>query len=96
MWYIDSRATYHITGNLDKFTMHDAYCSNDQIHMANRSGMDITRIGKTIIPTPLCNLALNNVLHVPSTQKNLIFVHQFTLDNDIFVEFHAFFFLIKD
>jgi hypothetical protein len=58
--------------------------------------MDITRIGKTIIPTPIRNLALNHVLHVPFAHKNLIFVHRFTLDNDIFIEFHPYFFLIKD
>jgi hypothetical protein len=39
---------------------------------------------------------LNNVLHIPSTQKNLIFVHHFTLDNATFTEFHPYFFLIKD
>jgi hypothetical protein len=76
--------------------MHDAYYGNDQVHTANRSGMDITRIGKSIIPISLHNLFINNVLHVPSAQKNLISVHRFTLDNDTFIEFHPFFFLIKD
>jgi hypothetical protein len=85
-----------ITGDLDKLTMHDTYLSNDQIHATNGSGMDITRIGNSIIPTSSHNLVLNNVLHVPSTHKNLISVHRFTLDNDIFIEFHPYFFLIKD
>jgi hypothetical protein len=76
--------------------MHDTYYGNDQVHSVNGSGMNITHIGKSIIPTPLCNLALNNVLHVPSTQNNLISVHRFTLDNDTFIEFHPFFFLIED
>jgi hypothetical protein len=88
--------TDHITGELDKLTMHDAYCGNDQIHTANGSGMDINHIGKSIIPTPTHNLALNNVLHVPSAHKSLISIHRFTLDNDTFIEFHSFFFLIKD
>jgi hypothetical protein len=35
----------HITGDLDKLTMHDTYLGNDQIHAANGSGMDISRIG---------------------------------------------------
>jgi hypothetical protein len=95
-WYTDSRVTYHITGELDKLMMHDVYCSNDQIHMANGLGVDITRIGKSIIPTPTHNLTLNNVLHVPSAHKILISIHHFTLDNDTFIEFHPFFFLIKD
>jgi hypothetical protein len=92
-WYTDSSATDHITGNLDKLTMHDPYVGNDQIHAANDSGMDITRIGNTIIPTSTRSLVLNNVLHVPSTHKNLISVHRFTLDNDTFIEFHPFFLL---
>jgi hypothetical protein len=76
--------------------MHDPYSGHDQIHEANSSGMDIARIGKSIIPTPSSDLVLHNVLHVPSTHKNLISVHHFTLDNDTFIEFHPYFFLIKD
>jgi hypothetical protein len=94
--YTNSGATDHATGDLDKLTMHDTYLSNDQIHAANGSGMNISRIGNSIIPTPSRNLMLNNVLHVSSTQKSLISVHHFTLDNDTFIEFHPYFFLIKD
>jgi hypothetical protein len=35
--------------------------------------MDITRIGKTGIPNPCRDLVLNNVLHVPFTQKKALF-----------------------
>jgi hypothetical protein len=94
--YIDSGATDHITGDLDKLTMHDRYAGADQVHAANGIGMTISRIGKTIIPTPCRDLVLKDVLHVPSTHKNLILVHRFTLDNDTFIEFHPYFFLIKD
>jgi hypothetical protein len=58
--------------------------------------MTINRVGNSIIPTHSRDLVLNNVLHVPSTQKNLVSVHRFTLDNHTFIEFHPFFFLIKD
>jgi hypothetical protein len=68
----------------------------DQIHATNDSGMSITQIGTSFIPTSDCDLVLNNVLHVPSTHKNLISVHHFTLDNDTYIEFHPFFFFIKD
>jgi hypothetical protein len=95
-WYTNSGATDHITGDLDKLTMHDTYNGHDQIHVANGSGMDITRIGNTIIPTSTHDLVLQNVLHVPSTHKNLISIHHFTLYNDTFIEFHTYFFLIKD
>jgi hypothetical protein len=76
--------------------MHDAYSGNDQIHATNDLGMDITCIGNTIIPTPTRYLVLQNVLHVPSTHKNLISIHHFALDNDTFIEFHPYFFLIND
>jgi hypothetical protein len=74
-WYTYSSATDHITGDLDQLTMHDHYVGTDQIHAANGKGMDITRVGKTIILTPCRNLILDKVLHVPSCQKNLISVH---------------------
>jgi hypothetical protein len=95
-WYTDFGATDHITGDLDRLTMHEPYTSNDQVQVANGSGMDINRIGKTIIPTSDRDLVLNHVLHVPSAHKNLISVHLFTLDNDTFIEFHPYLFLIKD
>jgi hypothetical protein len=76
--------------------MHDPYAGTDQIHAANGKGMDITRVGKIVIPTPSRNLVLDNALHVPFAHKNLISVHHFTLDNDTFIEFHPYFFLIKD
>jgi hypothetical protein len=84
-WYMDSGATDHITGDLYKLTMHNPFAGTDQIHATNGKGMDITHVGKTVIPTPAHNLVLDNVLHVPSAHKNLISVHCFTLDNDIFI-----------
>jgi hypothetical protein len=91
-WYTDSGTTDHITGDLDRLTMHDHYADADQVHAANGKGMTISHVGKTVILNPCRDLVLNNVLHVPSTHKKLILVHWFTLDNDTFVEFHPFFF----
>jgi hypothetical protein len=76
--------------------MHDPYTGTDQIHATNGSGMAITRIGTSLIPTSDRDLVLNNVLHVPATHKNLISIHHFTLDNNTFIEFHPYFFFIKD
>ena len=36
------------------------------------------------------------MLHVPQIQKNLIFVSQFTKDNNVYIEFHSSSFLVKD
>jgi hypothetical protein len=95
-WYLDSGATDHLTGELEKLTMHERYNGNDQIRAANGAGMDITRIGQSVIPTSTRPLHLNQVLHVPLAHKQLVSIHRFTLDNNTFIEFHPYFFLIKD
>jgi hypothetical protein len=95
-WYLDSRATDHITGELEKLTMHEHYNDNDQIWEANGAGMNITHIGNSVLPTPSHLLHLNHVLHVPHTHKHLVSIHRFNLDNNTFIELHLFFFLIKD
>jgi hypothetical protein len=76
--------------------MHEPYHGTDQIHTANGLGMNIDRIGNIVIPISSHPLMLKHVLHVPSTHKNLIFIHRFTLDNDTFIEFYPYFFLITD
>jgi hypothetical protein len=38
------------SSNNSKLTMHETYTGTDQIHAANGSGMDITRIGTSIVP----------------------------------------------
>jgi hypothetical protein len=94
-WYLDSDATDHITGELEKLTMHDRYTSNDQIHAANDAGMEIVYVGKSVLPTSTRSLHLENALHVPHAHKNLVSIHHFNIDNNTFVELHPFFFLIK-
>jgi hypothetical protein len=58
--------------------------------------MKISHVGKSTIYTPYRNLKLLNILHVPQTTKNLVSVHRLALDNNMFLEFHPWFFLIKD
>ena len=59
-------------------------------------GMSISHIGNTVFHTPKRDFSISNVLHVPSANKNLVSVHQFTSDNDVFLEFHPTYFCIKD
>jgi hypothetical protein len=68
-WYTDSGAIDHITGDLERLTMQDTYLGQNQIHAANRTGMNINCVGNSIIPNPDRNLDLSNVLHALSTQK---------------------------
>jgi histone deacetylase 1/2 len=58
--------------------------------------MHISHIGHSVLCTPHTSFNLNDILHVPSASKNLLSVHRFTLDNHVFIEFHPFFFVIKD
>lgn len=83
-WYTNTRATDHITGELEKLSVRDKYNGVDQIHTANSTGMNISHIGHSTIHTPNCDLNLNNILHVPSTKKNLISVHRLTSDDNVF------------
>jgi hypothetical protein len=80
-WYTDSAATDHIIGKLDKLTTKEKYNGINKIVAANGTGMDIH---------------VNNVLHVPSASKNLIYVHQFFTDNNASLEYFINCFLIKD
>jgi hypothetical protein len=43
-WYMDTDATDHITGELEKLTTHDKYLGGDQVHTASGSGMEIQHI----------------------------------------------------
>ena len=95
-WYIDSGATNHITNELEKATMKDKYCGKDHIHTASGEGMQICHIGHSTFRTPHRPIHLKKILHVPSAAKSLLSVHRIALDNHVFLEFHPFFFLIKD
>ena len=57
-WYFDTRATDHISGELDKLTVCDRYNGSDQVHAANGSGMEISHIGHGILHSPSRNLNL--------------------------------------
>jgi hypothetical protein len=76
--------------------MHEKYNGNDRVHTANGNGMQISHIGQSILCTPHDSLQLKDVLYVPTASKNLLSIHKLTLDNNAFMEFHPWFFLIKD
>jgi hypothetical protein len=61
-WYVDSGATDHITGDLEKLTTRDKYLGNDQVHTASGLGMRIDQVGHSVIHTTSCDLSLNNML----------------------------------
>lgn len=95
-WYVDSGSTNHITAELDKMTVREKYGGREQVHAANGIGMSIKNIGHSILHSPIRDLHLKNILHVPSSHKSLASVHQLTRDNNAYIEFHPNFFLIKE
>jgi hypothetical protein len=95
-WYTDMGATDHITGELEKLSLQEMYHSGEQIQATNGVGMSISHVGETTFHTQDRDLKFKHILHVPQVKKNLVSVHHFTSDNNIFLEYHPYFFLIKD
>jgi hypothetical protein len=69
-WHLDSGATDHITGAMNKLTVHDMYNGRDRVHTADGNGMHISHIGHLVLHAPRSSLHLKNILHVPSASKN--------------------------
>ena len=88
-WYPDSRASHHVTPNADNLHNQVPYAGQDQLYIGNDQG-------NSVLSSQPKSFALKNILHVPTITKNLLFVHQFTLDNNVFIEFHPYFCLVKD
>jgi hypothetical protein len=93
--YTDPGAMDHLTDELDKLTMKEKYGGQEQVHATNGAGMHISHIGHTSFHTPLRKIHLNNVLFVPKTHKNLVFVHRFTKDNNVYLQYHPYHFLSR-
>ncbi|GKD60763.1 hypothetical protein Tco_1298272 [Tanacetum coccineum] len=71
-------------------------CMYPSVSVDDGHSIPVTNMGHSILPTPTRSLHLNNVLITPHIVKNLIFVHQFVLDNNCTIKFDAFGFSVKD
>ncbi|KAF8403163.1 hypothetical protein HHK36_011260 [Tetracentron sinense] len=96
IWYPDSGATNHITSDLANLSLHSEYTGNDSMKVGDGTGLPIQHIGNSSLHTTSSTFHLNDILHVPSITKNLLSVHRFTRDNNVFFEFHPNHFYIKD
>ena len=86
-WLLDSGASHHVTPDLSNLSLHSPYQGSDDVMIDDESALPITHTGSTTIPTSSCTFTLQNVLCVPSMQKNLISIYQFCTNNHVFVEF---------
>jgi hypothetical protein len=94
-WYSNIGAIDHIMSDLDKLAMYEKY-TGQEIHVANGGGMQITHVSNSILVTPSRVLSLKNVLYDPTSHKNLVYVHHFTRDNHVYIQYHLYFCLVKD
>ncbi|GAA0163393.1 hypothetical protein LIER_19274 [Lithospermum erythrorhizon] len=96
-WYLNSGTSNHLTADLQNLSLHNKYNESDQITVGNRNSLAIDHISTSHIPISKSkSLTLNNVLHVPAIKKNLLGVSQLALDNNVFIEFHASHYFVKN
>ena len=99
MWFVDSRATNHITSSLNNLSLHSPYNGVDKVFIGNGRRLPISNIDLSQLYTktdPTSIISLPNVLHVPHMKKNLISVSQLTIDNNVIAKFHSNSCLVKD
>jgi histone deacetylase 1/2 len=89
-WFPDSSATNHLTPDSSNLMTKTEYTGNTKILMGNGSSIDIDHIGSSSL---MANddstvLTLSQLLHAPHISKNLMSVHKFAKDNNVYFEFH--------
>ena len=97
IWYPDTGANNHLTSDLSNLNLNvENYNGQDQVHISNGQGLHIHHIGSSILCSSSHDFFLKNILHVPHISQNLLSIHQFAKDNNVFFEFHPSFFYVKD
>lgn len=92
-WHPNTGATHHLINDMNNIHVQkQGYDGQDHIQVANGAGLKIMQRG-TSISSPSKSF---QILLATDIQKNLLFVQRFCLDNNVFFEFHASFFIVKD
>lgn len=63
-------------------SVHSDYQGTETVAVGNGKALPILKTGSSIGHTPTSSFKLTNILRVPEISTNLLFVHQFTKDND--------------
>jgi hypothetical protein len=93
----DMGSTNHLKDELSNMNLKaEGYTGFEQIRAGNGKGMEIHHTSLAFLPSAYKNFSLKALLHVPQIEKNLISVNQFTKDNNVFIEFHPYYFCVKD
>jgi hypothetical protein len=93
---MDSAASHNITSDLNNLSIHSEYDGTDEVVLGDGSGLTVSHIGSLTLKSKHKNFILKDTLCVPDISKNLISVHHFTAQNNVFIEFHSSHFLVKD
>ncbi|GJZ87221.1 ribonuclease H-like domain-containing protein, partial [Tanacetum coccineum] len=95
-WHMDTGDSSHLNFNSSNLsTIFDKRLFS-YVHVDDGKSIPVTNTGHNIIPSHHRPLHLHNVLVTPNIIKNLIYVRQFTRDNNCTIEFDAFGFSVKD
>ena len=95
-WLIDSAASHNMTTDLSNLSINYEYDGTDEVVIGDGSGLPVSHIGSLSLASSNHVFHLRDTLFVPKIQKNLISVHHFTKHNNVYLEFHPTYFLVKD
>jgi hypothetical protein len=90
-WLLDSGASHHVTADLNNLSLHAPYTGHDDVMIRDSTTLPITHTGSVLLPTLNSSFHLQEVLCVPTMQKNLISIALFCQTNNVSVElcFHV-------
>jgi len=94
VWYSDSGATNHITGNVTN--IQNPKSCNKSTNAADGRPMSIAHYGTSVFSSNNRNYVLDDLLMVPTSTKNLLSVKRFCCDNQISIEFNPRIVKVKD
>uniref|UniRef100_A0A803QRN3 Retrovirus-related Pol polyprotein from transposon TNT 1-94-like beta-barrel domain-containing protein n=1 Tax=Cannabis sativa TaxID=3483 RepID=A0A803QRN3_CANSA len=91
-------ASYHITPDLDTINRPADYKGKAKVVVGNDNSPPILHIGSNVFHSKSNSkpLILQNILHVPNVNKNLLSISQFTKDKNVTLECDDVSCLIKD
>jgi len=79
-WILDSRASFHVTGDSQNNIQFTHFDRPKQIFIGNGKGLSISNSDSSIFVSPndtAITFKLHKLLHVPSISKNQLSVSQF-------------------
>ena len=94
-WYLESGATHHTTHNSAPLKSQTEYHGPNKLIVGNGSPLSINHVGQSHVSSSK-PLYLRNILLVLDVKNNLISISQFTLHNNIIIEFDSSHCYVKD